>query len=1375
MGEPRDDGNTPQGRPRCTVVGIGASAGGLDAFERFLQHMPADSGLAFVLVQHLDQRHQTLLPEILSKSTAMPVLLVEEGMRVESNRVYVAPPDANVTIAGGALQLIRPRSNSPIDAFFRSLAEEQGPEAISVILSGTGTDGTIGFRAVKERGGVAMVQTPESAQHGGMPSSAISTGLVDHVLSAEEMPVRLLECVRRRETAWRGERGEVVLGEAAQRLGKVWEIIRRTSGHDFSRYKQATVLRRIQRRMNLLPVETFTEYLERLRTDPEEVTRLYKDLLITVTQFFRDPELFAVLAAKAISVLFASSPEELRIWVPGCATGEEAYSLAVLVCEEAARAGVTRRAKIFATDIDAQALAVARRGEYPAGIADEVTPERLERFFVRQGDLYRVAREVREMCTFSQHHLIQDPPFSRLDLVSCRNLLIYLETAIQKKIIPLFHYALRTGGYLVLGPAEGVGEWGHLFQTLDKKHRVFKRREALRATIGFPLVEPVRPPSTARRPEAPPRPAAPQERSVGKAIERVLLRDHAPAAVAVDERGKALFFSGRAGSYLEPPVGEPSDNLLDLARKELRLDLRTALHKAVKENGQVLVETSLSVEGASERIRIAVGPLRELEQEGAVYLVTFQRDWPGKREAADLGPPPIEPSEATRVGHLESELRLVKSQLESTIVELGTSNEQAKASNEELVSVNEEVQSANEELQTSQEELQSLNEELETVNAELSKKVEELDRAHSDLQNLFQSTQIATIFLGRDLRIRKFTPAATKIFNLIETDLGRPISDIAPRFPDGDVVPDVREVLRTLAPQERSVRLADGQAWFIMRVLPYRTLEDVIDGVVVTFGDVTELKRFEDALRRSEESYRALAEAAPDLVWATGVDGRADYVNSRWKEYTGIGLEELQRVGWQSVNHPDDAEEIAEEWCAAARAVRPFEGESRYRRHDGSYRWFWVRALPITGPDDRIIRWIGIARDIEERKNAQEERERLLREEASARHRAEALGSVSAALISGKDLPEVIRTALVRTIEAVRADDASLFLFEPDGRHLRGAYEIAQRGRAEARVDIADWTTARRAMESRKPAYIRLDETSGAEAAWLQRFRIRSTLAVPLLVGDHHLGLLFLNFDEGREPPSSQDVGFAEAVAAQCAIAMDRAASHEAASREAELRERFMAILGHDMRNPLHAIGTTVATILKQRQAGPLESRSLARIQRSVERMTHMIRDLLDFSRSRTGGIPLAPRHADLREIASRAVEEYRAADADRPVTIEAEGDCTGQWDPDRLQQVLSNLLGNAVQYGLAGKPVRVIVVDQGESVRLEVHNEGTPIPPEQIPNLFEPFRRARGHDQDLTAASGLGLGLFIVRETVHAHGGSVDVSSNLEGGTSFTVTLPKR
>jgi len=912
---------------------MGASAGGLEALQRFFGRLPPDSGMAFVVVQHIDPHHETLLPELLRKSTHMSVDLAREETPLEPDHVYVIPPNAILTIESGILRVqtpVDPQSRySPIDRLFDSLAQDQGHNAVCILLSGSGSDGTLGLRAVKEHGGMVMAQSPESAQHDGLLRSAISTGLVDHVLPPEELAVKLMEYATYLRHLRVGQGTEPLVTAGEDELMRITTILLHKTGHDFRRYKTATLLRRLQRRMQVLQVPSVADYIDRLRQDPKEPDQLFRDLLIGVTHFFRDAEAFAVLARDVIPRLIelASVDGTLRVWTPGCATGEETYSIAILLKEAILKRDSMPKVQIFAGDIDDEALEFARQARYPQGIAQHVLPERLERFFIRQDHGYQVIKEIREMCIFSTHNLIKDPPFSQLDLIACRNLLIYLEADLQRYVAGLFHYALHRGGYLFLGPSESVVGPADLFRPVDRKHRIFQRGD----TIARPLeIAPLlRGGGGGRSPERVAPPVGPRSRQeeLVAALERLLLDQYAPGWVVVNARAEALYFSPRIGRYLAPAPGAPSNDVIGMARLGLRLDLRTAIHKAAR-TGEPVVHPDVVVEanGETQRINLLVRPLPELGADSGLFLVVFQELGPPKSRGLGTGDASAASTQAMEnnlLQQLESELRTTKDHLQASVEEVETSNEELKSSNEELLATNEELQSSNEELQTSKEELQSVNEELETINVELQKKVEELDTANSDLENLFQATQIPTLFLDNELRIKRFTAAATELFHLIDSDVGRPITDIAARFSE-NLIPEMTEVLRTLVPKALQVRLGDGSSGYIMRIRSYRRGDNVTDGLVITFSDVTQL---EQALEQRGR-LASIVENAHDAIVSRTLNGLVTSWNDAatrlfgWSEREALG-----KSMFDLIIPPDHRREIeqTEARLAQGEHVPPYE------------------------------------------------------------------------------------------------------------------------------------------------------------------------------------------------------------------------------------------------------------------------------------------------------------------------------------------------------------------------------------------------------------------------------------------------------------------
>ena len=844
----------PPANTAFPIVGIGASAGGLEAIEQFLRHVPAASGMAFVIVQHLDPTHKGILAELLQRATGMKVIQVKDRTPVRPDCVYVIPPNRDMTILHGVLHLFEPAAprglRLPIDLFLRSLAQDQQQRSIGVILSGMGSDGTLGLRAIKEMAGVALVQDPATAKFDSMPRSAIEAGLADFVAAVEELPEKIIGFLNRASPTLPAEAALEDKSQSA--MEKVVVLLRAHTGHDFSLYKRNTLYRRIERRMGIHQINKMVGYVRYLQENSQELDLLFKELLIGVTSFFRDPGEWKQLREEVLPTLLATrvAGQTLRAWVPGCSTGEEAYSLAMVLMEAAEKLKPKGRfpIQIFATDLDRDAVDQARQGVFPANIAADVTGERLRRFFSKEEHGYRVRKEVREMVIFAPQNLIMDPPFTKLDILSCRNLLIYLTPEVQKKLIPLFYYSLNPGGILLLGTAETVGGHTDLFVAPRGKSRLFRRTDSSLPLerVEFPSSFGTRPPFLVAAQSVPKPPV-----SLQSVADQLVLQRFSPPAVLTNDKGDIFYVSGRTGKYLEPAAGKANWNIFAMAREGLRFELVDAFKEALrKKEGVAVPGLEVGGHGGGQCVDLTIQRLDEPGPlQGLVMTVFTDVAAPVAAKAADRSPKPA--ARSARLAELEQELLLVRGEARATHEEMQTSQEELRSANEELQSTNEELQSTNEELTTSKEEMQSMNEELQTVNAELQSKVEELSRGNSDMKNLLNSTDIATIFLDNELNVRRFTPQATKIIKLIPADVGRPITDLATALTYPELAGDAREILRTLASAEKQIGARDGR-WFTVRIMPYRTLDNRIDGVVITFADITVAKTLEAKLRTNQ-------------------------------------------------------------------------------------------------------------------------------------------------------------------------------------------------------------------------------------------------------------------------------------------------------------------------------------------------------------------------------------------------------------------------------------------------------------------------------------------------------------------------------------------
>jgi two-component system CheB/CheR fusion protein len=831
--------------PRLIVVGIGASAGGVQALQSLFRSLPDEPGAAFVVVIHLDPDRPSEMAAILGLRTKMPVVQVGSLTPMEANHVYVVPPNRRLHVTDNeiaALGFDEPRGKrAPIDLFFRSLAEQHG-DGFAIILSGAGSDGAIGIKAVKESGGLILVQEPNEAEYGSMPRSAIATGLVDFVLPVEQLADRLVELIRDKQTSAAAESHHFSEDE----LRRILAHVRVRTGHDFTKYKRATMVRRVTRRMQVTRCDSPAEYYNLLRDQPDEATALLGDLLISVTTFFRDPEVFDALKLTVLPQLFHQTEpgETIRIWVPGCATGEEAYTIAMLLLEEASRHDARPSIQIFGSDLDARTLAIAREGRYPAAIEADITEDRLRRFFTREGDHYRVRQELRDTVLFASHSVLKDPPFSRVSLISCRNLLIYLDRELQQQVCGTFHYALNPGGFLLVGSSETADSPAGLFRTIDRKARIYQsgtesgdKPRLLPRLLGS--MGRLHEQGAAARGALAPSAMLSEAASHRKAIEKL-----APPSILVDTMHRAVHLSENAGRYLQPAGGPLSGDIVDLVRPELRFELRSALHR-VFENPRPSLSLPILVRfnGDSHRVLLHVKPLLDDDSERPHEAVVMFLEG----EAIDHASPQDVGSQDGAdevVRRLTEELQLTQARLRSTREESEATNEELRAANEELQSINEEYRSTSEELETSKEELQSINEELQTVNTELKLKLEAVSRGHSDLQNLMAATDFGTLFLDAGLRIKRFTQQVTELISITQSDEGRPVTDFAHRVDYDGLVGDAQSVLSNLTPIRREVRSRDGR-WFDIRLRPYRTVDDKIDGVVITFVDITDRKAWE--------------------------------------------------------------------------------------------------------------------------------------------------------------------------------------------------------------------------------------------------------------------------------------------------------------------------------------------------------------------------------------------------------------------------------------------------------------------------------------------------------------------------------------------------
>lgn len=1387
---------------RFPVVGVGASAGGLEAFKELLGALPLNTGMAFVFVQHLDPTHESLISEILTRTTKLPVHEIEDGVHIEPNQVYIIPPNKDLTVKDGRLNLlVRKETNNQhlvIDSFFQSLAHDQKSRAIGVVLSGTASDGTQGLVAIKSEGGLAIAQNPKTAKYSGMPDSAIASGSVDLVLSPTEIakelerisqhPYIAAACEEPSETQVKSDLDEEAEGPPGAALRKIFATLRAHTQVDFSNYKQTTIERRIERRMMVRKTESLEAYAKYLRDNPTEINALFSDILINVTEFFRDRESFTALRERVFPLLSKNkSNPSIRIWVPGCATGEEAYSLAISLSEFLRHSGTKRRIQIFATDISERSLQKARAGIYSTDIERNIGKERLKLYFERVQGGYKINKAIRDLCLFSKHDLASDPPFSKLDLVSCRNVLIYFAPALQKRVLPIFHYALNPGGILWLGRSESPGGSSKLFSPLEKVHKIYSKVNVPTPTLHFPLIsQPLNLESTSRT-------TFEQTKSSGsfqKDAARIALSKYVPPSVVVSADMEILQFQGRTGLFLEPASGLPSNNLLKMAKQDLQNGIRKTFELAKKKNTAVRKENlGFVVEGQRREVSIEIVPANPLAPpKQRNFVIFFEEVQPSSvqgrskvasKAKAKSGKKTSPDKQSLRIVQLEQELIANRELQQSMAEEFEGTQEELTSANEELQSTNEELQSTNEELETAKEELQSANEELTTVNDELQNRNTDLGILSSDLSNLLNSVEIPIVIIGNDLKIRRFTPKAEKTFNLISSDIGRPLSDIKPNF-EIDLAHLASEVIESLTPQEKELKDRQGR-WIRMQIRPYKTLDNRIDGAVISLMDIESLKQRISEGKKALDYLFSVAETVryPIVI----LDGELKLQSANrafWKHFkfpseiegksffsilkcdgadNHLSTEKMQRLLIETMRSGKEVEDI-EVSCNS-----PSLGQ---------------RTLLLSG---RSIQWMG--------ETSQDPQALLLSlEDITERKRTElnlsAHREVLEMLAKGKDLEQVLRFLA----HSMQSQSQGTFLVAirlmVDDFEYVAAPDLPPSLQRAPGVDVASpepIIVSDFSEESRWPKF-------AAEAISVG---LRGCFITPILSIDQKILGTFTIYYRDPRNPSPADWQLVDVVTRTLAIAIERKHVEEKLTqvlkREQEARadaetanhtkDAFLATLSHELRTPLTSILSWAQLIQRQNFEPEKLKHAIKTIEQSAKTQGQLIDDLLDISRIQSGKIAINFTEVDPVDSIKKAVEAVRLIAEKKNVVIETEVNIQSErvWgDPERIQQIVWNLLTNAIKFSEPNSKVqiRVNTVEnrQSQYLSIQVIDQGKGIPQKFLTKLFERFSQA--DSSSIRVHGGLGLGLAIVRDLVRLQGGSVWADSEGPGkGATFTVLLP--
>jgi two-component system CheB/CheR fusion protein len=1310
--------------PFHTVV-VGASAGGVEALMRFFEATPAATGCAFLVVMHLPADRESMLSTLLGRKTAMRVTQAQQGVALEVDQVYVAPPDLYIELDGGRIRLHAIGRRGPratgVDHCMASVARDQGERAIGVVLTGLDSDGTIGIKAIKAEGGFTIAQRPSEATHPEMPRNALATGLVDCELPLERMGQAIADYVST-------EAARLRESQASQRpddgkdLMNVLDIVRAQLGLDFRGYKPAMLLRRIHRRMNLTRTGSMARLAALLQDRPEETRALAKDFLISVTEFFREPDSWSALAQDVLAPLLQAKRvgEAVRVWIPGCATGEEAYSMGMVLLDSPPVQEQRLKVQIFATDIDDAALDQARRGFYAPAIEKTVAPARLQKFFIKSPQGYQVRKELRDTVVFARQNVVNDPPFSRMDLVSCRNLLSYMGPELQAQLIQTFHFALDVNGVLALGKSETAGAGAPLFTSASRRAHIYRRVGPARAVPIAATPQIGRSQDDAGSPKTTGTPMIDYSRLMRDA----LLEQRVAAAVIIDHHGNALYFYGKVHAYLIQPEGVPTTDLFSMVHEELRPQLRGAVHRVYTAGDRVETSASMHVTDQGENVvRLVVSPLKA-DAQSDMMIVTFER----MERRGEASVPPT-PEDADALRSMEEELRTTKRELRSAIEELESANEELKVANEEAMAMNEELQSANEELETSKEEVQSINEELTTVNQQLEAKVNELEVLNNDLGNLLTSTHIPTLFLDRELRIKRFTPAATTLFPLLPTDLDRPLRDISGPNDLDSLLEDARRVLTELTPIDSETLDVEGRQ-FLRRILPYRTQEDRIDGVVITYADISELKRAGEAQRR----HAAVMQTSVDAIIVHDLQGRILAWNRGAESMYGYPESEMLGADLSRLLPPQGRAAHSEMVERLQSGERTASEEATRRRRDGALLEVSLSSSLIRDDDGTPVAVALTERDISPRKRA----EAQLRE---SEERFRTLADSAPALIWLADE--------YGALEFVNQEFARTSGYGAE--QLKGRWWVDLLHHDDAALIAAGLPALQAGKQGRLSVNARL-RVPGGDYRWMKVTLLRRT-------------------GTRRDAASSRPPGTVGTM-----VDIDAQVTAEVELRDASRhKDEFLAMLGHELRNPLVPIRNAAEILTTVASDDKRVKWVRDTLVRQVEHVTRLVDDLLDISLMTRNAMRIHMQPVDLVAVIRRAIESttplisrkrhrFEAHLGDDPVWMEG--------DPIRLTQIFENLIANAAKYTNNGGHIDLqLRVADGQAI-VEVSDNGLGLDPRLAGRIFDLF--VQDHRSLDRSQGGMGIGLALVRHLAGLHGATVEAfSEGLNQGSRFVVRLP--